>query len=121
MMQYVNNIDGRPAFELYCRVKGTRCNAIMTLIDKGWTDDDIAARFHTTPDTIHVYRLAHDDKLTTLPYTHDAYRCALNYKMLMLRVPELAAKGYGQRKIADILGVNRDSVRKWLKKNHPDD
>lgn len=33
-MQYVNDIDGRPAFVRYCRVPGTRCNAIMAMIDK---------------------------------------------------------------------------------------
>ena len=51
-------------FRSLCRVKGTRCNAIMGMIEKGITDDRIAKRFHTSTNTIRVYRNALLNKLT---------------------------------------------------------
>ena len=52
------------AFKRYCRIHGSRINAIMTLIERGWTDEQIADRFHTTARTITVYRKALNGELT---------------------------------------------------------
>ena len=45
-------------FEKLCRHQGTRCNAIMTMIEEGYKSDYIAKKYGTTKDTIEVYRKA---------------------------------------------------------------
>lgn len=51
-------------FELRCRQPGTRINAIMTRLERGESEADIADRYHTTVGTIHVYRKALEGKLS---------------------------------------------------------
>lgn len=127
MMQYANNIDGRPAFELYCRVPGTRCNAIMAMLDKGIGDEAIANRFHTDVETIHVYRLAHDDKLTTIsPYEIEKHMPGERYFIHLIneKIYALHNAGVKPRMIAKMLKLDRDMVRKATKnhkKSRPDD
>ena len=57
-------------FDELCRVPGTRCAAIMEMIDQGLSDEAIAARYMETDEkleaaaqTIAVYRKAHDGRL----------------------------------------------------------
>ena len=54
----------RPLFDLYCRRPGSRCDQIMRLIEQGWSNKDLAARFETEDYTIQVYR---DCLYDTLP------------------------------------------------------
>ena len=54
--------DELPVFERYNRVPGTRCNRIMTWLEQGLSDAEIARRVSrggavTTSGDIHVYRL----------------------------------------------------------------
>lgn len=51
-------------FEFFCRRRGTRCNAIMTMVERGADDETIARRFDTDIPTIRVYRKAYNDELT---------------------------------------------------------
>ena len=51
-------------FELRCRQPGTSINAIMTRLERGESEADIADRYHTTVGTIHVYRKALEGKLS---------------------------------------------------------
>ena len=58
-----------PPFKRYCRVKGTRCNRIMEMIEQGMTDRQISdkyggALFGADVQTIRVYRKALEGKLT---------------------------------------------------------
>lgn len=57
--------DDRPAFDRFCRQRGTRINDIMTRLERGEDEESIARRYHTQPETIHVYRLALEGLLTT--------------------------------------------------------
>ena len=69
------------AFEMFCRVRGTRCAEIMEMIDRGMSDEAIAARYmetdeklETAAQTIAVYRKAHDGTLAPpegTPFRHD--------------------------------------------------
>lgn len=52
----VKMTDVKDRFTYYCRAPGSRCNAIMTLIEAGLNDYEIGLRFGETPDTIAVYR-----------------------------------------------------------------
>ena len=70
-------------FDRMCRVPGTRCAAIMDMIDRGLSDEEIAARFDVVRgDSTHscaaadiaVYRKAHDGTLAPpegTPFRHD--------------------------------------------------
>lgn len=121
-----NSLDGRPAFEKYCRRPGTRCNGIMELIDHGYTDEEIAEAVSKLPSrargqnpnvgcdavTISVYRKAHDNKLCKLAvYTNnrvDEQRDKLIWAM--------HDNGMKPVKIAGELGVSVDIVRYALKR-----
>lgn len=104
-----NNLDGKPAFDLYCRQKGTRINAIMEMIDQGWGDPEIAIAFDTDAETIAVYRKAHDGKLTTGwdgdPRRGDVY--------------EMTMEGYRADEIAKALHLDKSTVYKWAKEYRP--
>lgn len=57
------------AFEMFCRVPGTRCAKIMRFIDEGYDDATIASMFNfgaeepCSAQDIAVYRKAHDGTL----------------------------------------------------------
>ena len=58
-----------PPFTRYCRVKGTRCNRIMEMIEQGMTDQQISNKYGgamcgADVSTIRVYRKALRGKLT---------------------------------------------------------
>ena len=72
--------DDVSIFEKLCRVPGTRCAWIMDMIEKGMSDSAIAKKLTRIQEkmgwsltqlqpvdaaTIHVYRLAYEDKLST--------------------------------------------------------
>lgn len=44
--------------------RGSRCDRIMVLIDAGWDDASIARQIGGDADSIAVYRMWHDGKLT---------------------------------------------------------
>lgn len=104
-----NNLDGKPAFELYCRQPGTRIAKIMKMIDEGWGDTEIALAFETEPETIAVFRKAHDGKLTTGidgdPRRGDVY--------------ELVMEGHTADEIAKMLHIDRNTVYRWSKEYRP--
>ena len=59
------------AFEHYCRRPGTRCNDIMTRIERGETDEAIGAIYEAqmekqcdTAAVIHVYRMAMEGRIS---------------------------------------------------------
>lgn len=68
-------------FDRMCRVPGTRCAAIMDMIDRGLSNEAIAARYmetdeklETAAQTIAVYRKAHDGTLAPpegTPFRHE--------------------------------------------------
>ena len=104
-----NNLDGKPAFELYCRQKGTRINSIMEMIDKGWGDTEIAIAFDTDAETIAVFRKAHDGKLTTGsdgdPRRGDVY--------------QMVMEGWRAEDIAKALHLDKNTVFRWSKEYRP--
>lgn len=104
-----NNLDGKPAYELYCLQPGTRIAKIMQMIDEGLGDVEIALAFETEPETIAVYRKAHDGKLTTGmdgdPRRGDVY--------------ELTMLGWRADDIAKALHLDRNTVYKWSKEYRP--
>ena len=56
--------DNRSPFERYCRQKGTRIDAIMTRLERGEDERELADRYHTGVETIRVYRKALEGKLS---------------------------------------------------------
>lgn len=126
MSKILNDLDGRPAFYKYCRRPGTRCNAIMEMIERGMSDEEIANTIRRTPGrirgqnpnadtdavTISVYRKAHDNKLCKMAvYTInrvDERRDRLIWAM--------RDSGMKPVNIAAELGVSVDIVRYALKR-----
>lgn len=107
------------AFDLRCRQPGTRCAAIMDMIDQGMSDEEIAAIYNNepkmpcSPEDIAVYRKAHDGTLTPpagMPYhvddkeERDATMLAL-YQM-----------GSSADDLRCIFGLAKSSILKILRK-----
>ena len=121
-----NSVDGKTAFERYCRRPGTRCNDIMRLIDMGFTDAEIADMVSQMPHkgrgqnpnvgcdavTISVYRKAHDNKLAKLA-VYSLKRDDGERDMLIHKMHEGGMKPV---KIAAELGVSVDIVRYSIKR-----
>ncbi len=123
----INSIDGRPAFEKYCRDPGTRCNWIMSMIEDGLSDKQIAQRVSdsskfgrnymqnagTRANTIAVYRKAYENKLCVIAKMEA--RPHKVYEALKAEVLKLHADGMKPKQIQDKLKVSKDFVRGVLK------
>ena len=98
--------------------RGSRCDRIMELIDEGWEDAAIAKKYGTGSDTIAVYRMWHDDKLT--PAGHEGpieqgRKGARDGAQPKYEIAyELRASGLRYREIAEILGKSTHSVRNMV-------
>lgn len=92
-------------------IPGTRCAAIMTLIDAGFTDQQIADKFGTGRRTISVYRKAHDGTLAKLSIRKPDRNT--NLGSMILRLLET---GLTNKEIADRLNCDTKSVRMWKKR-----
>lgn len=122
-------VTGDAAFELYCRAPGTRCAAIMDMIDRGLSDEEIAARFDVVRgDSAHscaaadiaVYRKAHDGTLAPpdgTPFRHDD-KDERDATIMALR-----QMGHNAKELQQIFGMAKSSIWRILrdqkKKNRP--
>lgn len=102
--------DSRPAFERFCRQKGTRINAIMTRLERGESNEAIAERYKTKPDVIRVYRLALEDKLAS-----GGREWAHRPEQLKVMVVFLALAGDRAAKIATKLDVPIGTIRQIMR------
>ena len=116
-----NDRTGRTEFELRCRVPGTRCAAIMRMIDQGFDDETIAARFdvlrgdetHTcTAQDIAVYRKAHDGTLCPpmgTPFRTDGKDARDAAIMALYQM------GKSARELQSLYGMTRSSIFRILR------
>lgn len=79
------------SFDYYCRVPGTRCNAIMTMLERGYSDEVVAMKFKTDTPTISVYRKALEGKLTETDDITD---------VMDRRVPSVGRRKQTKRRLA---------------------
>lgn len=105
------------AMEEYCRIPGTRCNAIMSMIEKGFSLESVAKKFHTDEATVRVYKKAMEGKLTWLG--GDSER-VISMRELALqkrrsKVIEYYYAGLKYREIAEAMGISINSVSDALK------
>ena len=115
----INDLDGRPAYYQYCRIPGTRCNAIMEMIDRGMSDEQIAEAVKRMPikqfnsdcdaKTISVYRKAHDNKLCRIrtKYGFHSEDISLRNAVVMLA----CQKGIPLNMISETLKLSYEAVR----------
>lgn len=111
----INNMDGRAAFEHFCRQPGTRCNEIMTLIEHGYSNRVIADMFGTSANTISVYRKAYEGKLCQILMDTTTWHKSMMHDENKRMIYELHDQGMKPVKIAAELNVSIDSVRHALK------
>jgi len=112
------DFDGQTVFEKCCRQPGTRINWIMTRIEQGWTDEDIAAKAGTTARVIAVYRKALTGTLCVIETSHgnpaETYdKISFTYK----RVGYMHySMGMTRSAIAQALGISDRRVRTCLER-----
>ena len=114
-----SDTEGRPIYAMYCRNPGRRIDQIMQMIDDGLSDEEISDRYGgeqygADVATIHVYRLAHDNKLSHLA-KFDTVNAGLPRALLKATVRQLHENGLTSRQIAGHLGIRQDTVSKILK------
>lgn len=102
-------------FEDYCRVPGTRCNTIMTLIERGATNAEIAARFSgpwadVDETVIEVYRKALEGRLSKGSANPEGAG-GKPTEAERLAVAMLKASGATQKEIAERLGITEGRVK----------
>ena len=107
----VNNLDGRPAYEIYCLQPNTRICKIMKLIDKGLTDEEIVQAYEMEIETAAVYRKVHDGTTTEIA-DHKPFRWDGNIEMVRMYY----MLGKSAQEIADILDADVSTVRKKIRK-----
>lgn len=112
--------DYRTPFERMCRVPGTRCNAIMEMIERGMSDAEIANHLKRTPGrirgmnpnadtdavTISVYRKALYGKLTEA--SGEAFRKDEKIGDGLIR--KMREQGMTIKAIASALGLTHGQV-----------
>ena len=101
----------------YCRIPGTRCNAIMSMIEKGFSLETVAKKFHTDEATVKVYKKAMEGKLTWLGGDSLLVirRRDKAMDMRRARVIEYYYAGLKYREIAEAMGISINSVADALK------
>lgn len=98
-------------FEKYCRIPGTRCNAILTAIELGEDEATTRTRFGMDHDTYLVYANVLRGRVSPGTGRHNddmefAYRLAGRIKAL----------GFKNIDIAERMGVSQHVVGRWLEK-----
>ena len=73
----MNNYDYRTPFDRNCRVPGSRCNLIMSMIERGLSDKAIAARVRNIPATGTGYNPNQDCSAKTIAVYRKAYNGTL--------------------------------------------
>lgn len=116
----------RTPFERMCRVPGTRCNAIMEMIERGMSDEEIANTIKRTPGrirgqnpnagtdavTISVYRKALNGTLTEA--SGEAFRT--DDKPVAALVYRMREQGMKNTEISAALGLTRNQVDHYFRK-----
>ena len=118
----INDLDGRPAYYQYCRIPGTRCNAIMAMIDRGMSDEQIAEAVKRLPhvkgcnpnsdcdaETISVYRKAHDNKLCRIRTKYGFHSEDISLRNAVVLMAH--QKGIPLNMIAETLKLSYEAVR----------
>lgn len=99
-----------------CRMPGSRCNAIMTDIEHGLSDKEIAVKYHTDTETARVYRKALNGEL---PEGRDepangGRRPGEEEPELYRQVIQMRCDGYGKKEICDELHIRWAKVEKFI-------
>ena len=110
MYQY----DNRSPFERYCRQKGTRIDAIMTRLERGEDERELADRYHTGIETIRVYRKALEGKLTSGHSIDSGTKRSPETTKALIIILHMAGKG--PVKIARQLGMPCSTVRSIIRR-----
>ena len=106
-------------FQHYCRQPGTRINAIMTLIESGFSDADIAdmvghknskGQSDTKAYDIAVYRKALNGELCRLMVWEQQATVRLAREERDRKILELYAQGHKAEELAELFGVTEARI-----------
>lgn len=106
-------------FAAKCRQKGTRIDAIMTRIERGESNREIAERYGADDETIEVYRKALEGRLCDLDSGRAAQAETKSLREERYRqvVGMYYAQGMRQFEIADALGLSKGTVKGIINKS----
>ena len=106
-------------FAAKCRQKGTRIDDIMTRIERGESNRDIAERYGADDETIEVYRKALEGRLCDLSSGRAAIAETKNLREERYRqvVGMYYVRGMRQCDIAQALGVTKGTVKAIINKS----